>query len=117
MAEEQYLCPAVREHLEGDDRLADKELEDHSRVERILKRLENTDDAQVSLLLQQLMDEVALHVQDEENNLFPSLRQASAAESWLISGARSGGRRPWPPPVRTRPHRAPRPRATSPDRP
>ncbi|MEU6971864.1 hypothetical protein AB0A71_29820 [Kitasatospora aureofaciens] len=26
------------------------------------------------------MDEVALHVQDEENNLFPRLRQACAAE-------------------------------------
>jgi hemerythrin superfamily protein len=82
VAEEQYLYPAVREHIQDGDRLADKELADHSRVEQILKQLErmNTDDAQLSLLLQQLMDEVAAHVQDEENNLFPLLRQACTPE-------------------------------------
>ncbi|MFB8170291.1 hemerythrin domain-containing protein [Kitasatospora purpeofusca] len=78
VAEEQYLYPAVREHIEGGDRLADKELEDHSRVEKILKQLEkmSTDDAQMGPMLQQLMDEVAAHVQDEETNLFPGLRRA-----------------------------------------
>ncbi|MFD7014684.1 hemerythrin domain-containing protein [Streptomyces sp. NPDC059161] len=78
VAEEQYLYPAVREHVDGGDSLADKEIEDHSRVEKLLKRLEKTDtgSAEMSPLLQQLMDEVAAHVQDEENNLFPMLRQA-----------------------------------------
>ncbi|MGW3045451.1 hemerythrin domain-containing protein [Kitasatospora sp. NPDC001159] len=78
VAEEQYLYPAVREHVQGGDRLADKELADHSRVEQILKKLEqmNTGEAQMNLLLQQLMDEVAAHVRDEENTLFPLLRQA-----------------------------------------
>jgi hemerythrin superfamily protein len=82
VAEEQYLYPAVRKHIQGGDRLADKEIEDHGRVEKILKQLEkmSTDDAQMSPLLQQLMDEVAAHVQDEENNLFPKLRQACSAE-------------------------------------
>ncbi|MFB7668883.1 hemerythrin domain-containing protein [Kitasatospora sp. NPDC056138] len=82
VAEEQYLYPAVREHIEGGDRLADKELADHGRVEKLLKMLENTrtDDPQMSPLLQQLMDEVAAHVQDEENNLFPMLRRACTAE-------------------------------------
>ncbi|WP_405363483.1 hemerythrin domain-containing protein [Kitasatospora sp. NBC_00085] len=77
VAEEQYLYPAVREHIQGGDRLADKEIADHGRVEEILKKLENTrtDDPQMSPLLQQLMDEVAAHVQDEENNLFPMLRR------------------------------------------
>ncbi|MEC4573843.1 hemerythrin domain-containing protein [Streptomyces virginiae] len=78
VAEEQYLYPAVREHVPGGDRMADKELEDHGRVEKILKRLEkmSTDDAQMSPLLQELMDEVAAHVQDEESNLFPMLQRA-----------------------------------------
>ncbi|MFF2144746.1 hemerythrin domain-containing protein [Kitasatospora sp. NPDC058190] len=78
VAEEQYLYPAVREHIQGGDRLADKEIADHGRVEKILKQLEKTDidDAQMSPLLQRLMDEVAAHVQDEENKLFPMLRQA-----------------------------------------
>ncbi|MGW7410489.1 hemerythrin domain-containing protein [Streptomyces sp. NPDC054833] len=81
VAEEQYLYPAVREYVEGGDRLADKELADHGRVEEILKQLERTDagDPQMSPLLQQLMEEVSAHVQDEENNLFPMLRQACSS--------------------------------------
>lgn len=82
VAEEQHLYPAVREHIEDGDQLADKEIADHSRVEKLLKQLErmDTDDAQMSPLLQQLMDEVAAHVQDEENNLFPMLRSACTPE-------------------------------------
>ncbi|MGW2939377.1 hemerythrin domain-containing protein [Streptomyces sp. NPDC001156] len=82
VAEEQYLYPAVREHVEGGDRIADKELRDHSRIEKLLKQLEktNADDAEMSPLLQQLMEEVAAHVEDEENNLFPMLRQACSSE-------------------------------------
>ncbi|WP_030716594.1 hemerythrin domain-containing protein [Streptomyces sp. NRRL F-2580] len=82
VAEEQYLYPAVREYVEGGDRLADKEIEDHGRVEKILKQLEKMDtgDAQMSPVLQQLMEEVAEHIQDEENNLFPMLRRTCSAE-------------------------------------
>ncbi|MEU3405416.1 hemerythrin domain-containing protein [Streptomyces sp. NPDC006670] len=78
VAEEQYLYPAVREHVEGGGPMADKEIQDHARVEKILKQLEKmaTDDAQMSPLLRQLMDEVTAHVQDEETNLFPMLRRA-----------------------------------------
>ncbi|MEU8511026.1 hemerythrin domain-containing protein [Kitasatospora sp. NPDC048722] len=82
VAEEQYLYPAVREHIQGGDRLADKEIADHGRVEELLKRLEQMDtgDAQMNTVLQQLMNEVADHVQDEENNLFPMLRRACTPE-------------------------------------
>ncbi|WP_374772585.1 hemerythrin domain-containing protein [Streptomyces sp. NBC_01310] len=82
VAEEQYLYPAVREYVEGGDRLADKEIEDHSRIEKILKQLEKMDtgDAQMSPVLQQLMNEVAAHVQDEDNNLFPMLRRTCSSE-------------------------------------
>ncbi|MEU3775810.1 hemerythrin domain-containing protein [Streptomyces sp. NPDC032472] len=78
VAEEQYLYPAVREHVEGGGPMADKEIEDHGRVEKMLKQLEkmSPDDAQMGPLLRQLMDEVAAHVQDEETNLFPMLRTA-----------------------------------------
>ncbi|MFF6772266.1 hemerythrin domain-containing protein [Streptomyces sp. NPDC012637] len=82
VAEEQYLYPAVREYVAGGDRMADKELEDHARVERILKQLEKTgtDDAQMRPLTQQLVDEVSAHVQDEESNLFPMLQRACTAQ-------------------------------------
>jgi hemerythrin superfamily protein len=83
VAEEQHLYPAVREHIEDGDRLADKEIADHGRVEKLLKQLERTDadDPRMSPLLQQLMDEVSAHVQDEEDNLFPMLRQACSPEA------------------------------------
>ncbi|MEV4557955.1 hemerythrin domain-containing protein [Kitasatospora sp. NPDC049285] len=82
VAEEQYLYPAVREHVEGGDALADKEIEDHRLVEDLLKRLEDlrTDDPMMDPTLQQLMDEVSAHVADEETNLFPMLRMACTAE-------------------------------------
>ncbi|MEU9044671.1 MULTISPECIES: hemerythrin domain-containing protein [unclassified Kitasatospora] len=82
VAEEQYLYPAVREYIQGGNKLADKEVADHARVEKLLKQLEKmaTDDPQMNPMLQQLMNEVALHVQDEENNLFPMLRTACTPE-------------------------------------
>ncbi|MFF4381662.1 hemerythrin domain-containing protein [Kitasatospora sp. NPDC001547] len=82
VAEEQYLYPAVREHVPGGDALADKEIGDHARVEEILKKLERMDtaDTQMSPMLRELMDEVTSHVQDEENNLFPRLAQACTPE-------------------------------------
>ncbi|RKE23486.1 hemerythrin domain-containing protein [Streptomyces sp. TLI_171] len=82
VAEEQYLYPAVREHVQGGDGLADKEIEDHAKVEKMLKKLEQMDtgDPQMTPLLHQLMDEVSAHVQDEEQNLFPMLAMACTPE-------------------------------------
>ncbi|MFD9591208.1 hemerythrin domain-containing protein [Kitasatospora sp. NPDC059973] len=82
VAEEQYLYPAVREHLDGGDALADREIEDHRQVEDLLKQLEDlrTDDPTMGSVLRQLMDEVSAHVEDEETNLFPMLRTACTPE-------------------------------------
>ncbi|MEU6011686.1 hemerythrin domain-containing protein [Streptomyces sp. NPDC047453] len=105
VAEEQYLYPTVREHVEGGDRIADKELADHGRVEELLKQLErvNADDPQMSALLQQLMDEVAVHVEDEESNLFPLLRQACSSEMLVDLGEKVRRAKAMAP---TRPHPA-----------
>ncbi|MFJ6793217.1 hemerythrin domain-containing protein [Streptomyces sp. NPDC091268] len=83
VAEESYLYPAVREHLADGDSLADKELEDHAAAERIMKDLEGceADDARFDALMTQLMAEIREHVADEENNLFPRLRDACSAEA------------------------------------
>ncbi|MEV5953411.1 hemerythrin domain-containing protein [Streptomyces sp. NPDC051987] len=78
VAEEAYLYPAVREHVEGGGALADKELEDHAKAEQIMKDLESCepDDARFDSLLTSLMSEIRMHVEDEEQNLFPRLRAA-----------------------------------------
>ncbi|MEU5544754.1 hemerythrin domain-containing protein [Streptomyces sioyaensis] len=76
VAEEQHLYPAVREHLEGGPALADKELADHARVEQLLKDLEQRqpDDQDFDRLAVKLHTEVTAHMDDEENHLFPKLR-------------------------------------------
>ncbi|GAA4893814.1 hemerythrin domain-containing protein [Streptomyces coeruleoprunus] len=78
VAEEEYLYPAVREHLANGDALADKELEDHGAAERTMKDLEDceADDARFDALITQLMNEIREHVADEEGNLLPRLREA-----------------------------------------
>lgn len=76
VAEEMHLYPVVREHLENGDLLADKEIADHDRVEQLLKNLEGRDaeDSDLDRLVRELRTELTAHIQDEENNLFPQLR-------------------------------------------
>ncbi|MFJ8696196.1 hemerythrin domain-containing protein [Streptomyces roseolilacinus] len=82
VAEEEYLYPAVREHLSGGDALADKELEDHASAERTMKELEGceADDTRFDTLVTQLMVEIREHVADEEANLLPRLQEACSPE-------------------------------------
>lgn len=83
VAEEEYLYPAVREHVAGGDVLADKEIDDHSKAERIMKDLEgcDADDPEFDRLVGMLMTEIRSHVADEEENLFPKLRAACSADT------------------------------------
>ncbi|MFF4957675.1 hemerythrin domain-containing protein [Streptomyces sp. NPDC001222] len=83
VAEEAYLYPAVREHLADGDTVADKEIEDHSDAERIMKELEGheADDPEFDRLIGMLMAEVRSHIADEEENLFPRLREAASPET------------------------------------
>ncbi|WP_031510856.1 hemerythrin domain-containing protein [Streptomyces megasporus] len=82
VAEEQYLYPVVRDLLPDGDEVADKELEDHAKAERIMKDMEGhgADDPEFDRLVGQLMLEIRTHIQDEEDNLFPRLRQAATPE-------------------------------------
>ncbi|MFE9452759.1 hemerythrin domain-containing protein [Streptomyces sp. NPDC006739] len=83
VAEEAYLYPAVRQHLTGGDALADKEIEDHSKAEQIMKDLEalEADEPEFDRLISSLMTEIRSHVADEEQNLFPRLEAACPPEA------------------------------------
>ncbi|MEW2413002.1 hemerythrin domain-containing protein [Streptomyces sp. NPDC046866] len=83
VAEEQYLYPAVREHLDGGDLIADKEIADHSRVEEMLKQLEELDPAGAGFTacVNDLRTEVLAHIKDEEENLFPTLQHNCPQEA------------------------------------
>ncbi|WP_171107913.1 MULTISPECIES: hemerythrin domain-containing protein [Streptomyces] len=83
VAEEAYLYPAVREHVPNGDALADKEIDDHSKAEQIMKDLEScdADDPEFDRLIGMLMSEIRAHVADEEENLFPKLRAACSPQA------------------------------------
>jgi hemerythrin superfamily protein len=83
VAEEEYLYPAVREHIADGDALADKEIEDHSRAEQLMKDLEGCDAEHPDFdrIMGMLVNEIRSHVADEEENLFPRLRAACSAET------------------------------------
>lgn len=83
VAEEMYLYPAVREHVAGGDAIADREIDDHSKAERIMKDLEgcDADDPEFDRLIGMLMTEVRSHIADEEQSLFPNLRAACPPEA------------------------------------
>ncbi|NJQ00340.1 hemerythrin domain-containing protein [Streptomyces zingiberis] len=82
VAEELHLYPAVRRLLPDGDAIADKEVEDHSSAERTMKQIEGLDaeDPDFERLLGTWMREIRLHIEDEETNLFPKLRQAADAD-------------------------------------
>ncbi|MFF6998920.1 hemerythrin domain-containing protein [Streptomyces sp. NPDC008313] len=78
VAEEEHLYPAVRRFVDDGDDLADKELEDHAEVERMLKELEGCEpgDGRFDALVARLKTSVTSHVNDEENRLFPLLAES-----------------------------------------
>lgn len=82
VAEEMYLYPAVREHVASGDMMADKEIEDHSKVEKLLKQLEGMkpDRPEFDTLVSRIVTEVTGHVADEENRLFPALASACSPQ-------------------------------------
>jgi len=81
-AEEQYLYPAVREHVPRGDALVDKEIKDHNKVEEALKTLEGMDASHPDFMttFRQMSNEVRAHVKEEEEELFPLLREHASAE-------------------------------------
>ncbi|KPC64636.1 hemerythrin domain-containing protein [Streptomyces chattanoogensis] len=82
VAEEEYLYPTVRERLPRGGTLADKEIEDHAKVETLLKRIEgcSADDPQLEQLFTEVQASVLSHMRDEEKNLFPQLHRICSPE-------------------------------------
>ncbi|KDN80732.1 hemerythrin domain-containing protein [Kitasatospora cheerisanensis] len=78
VAEEAHLYPAVRDRVPAGEVLADKEVEDHARVERLLKAIESTaaEDPALPGLAATLIEEVTSHIQEEERELFLALQAA-----------------------------------------
>lgn len=83
VAEEIYLYPTARENLRDGNQIADREVREHQEVEETLQQLESLtpDDSQFWPTVRQVIGSVAGHVQEEENELFPKLRDACSEEA------------------------------------
>jgi hemerythrin-like domain-containing protein len=76
VAEEMYVYPAMRKHLENGDEAVRHDVEEHKELETTMKQLEGADAGtpQFVGLIAQLEDILRDHVRDEENEQFPALR-------------------------------------------
>lgn len=88
VAEEQYMYPAAREVLPGGDELADHELEEHAEAERVMKDLEGLEpgEPEFESKLDALIADVRHHIEDEEKELLPRLREACSHKQLVELG-------------------------------
>lgn len=82
VAEEVHLYPLIRDVLPGGDDLADHEIAEHAEVEQALKDLEKVDhsDPKSYQLVDKVIDDVTHHAAEEENDVFPQLRDKCSSE-------------------------------------
>lgn len=103
VAEEEYLYPVTRDVLPDGDHIADEEIREHAGAERTMKEIEGVDatDARFDELLGSLMAEIRHHIAEEENMLFPRLREACGSERLMELGRKVETAKKMAP---TRPH-------------
>lgn len=82
VAEEQYLLPAVREHLDGGEALSDDSFAEHERIEDLLRKLDHDDttDEQIGAVIDELEAAVNAHINAQEGSVLPELVAASNPE-------------------------------------
>ena len=103
VAEEQYLYPAVREHLANGDERADHEISEHQEAEELMKEIEklDADDPELAAKLQKLEHEIKHHVAEEEGEVFPALQEKMGAHELVDLGEKVQAAKEKAP---TRPH-------------
>lgn len=110
IAEEMYVYPTARKVLPDGDQTAEHEISEHAEAERLMNEIDDLDatDPRFDTALGELMATIRHHVQDEETDLFPRLRQACSTEDLQELGRKVEAAKKIAP---TRPHPA------APDRP
>jgi hemerythrin superfamily protein len=76
--EEQFVYPLIRAKVDGGGAKADEAIEEHQQVKRLLADLEKLEagSAQHGTTMQELIEAVRHHVEEEEGEVFPALRTA-----------------------------------------
>lgn len=78
VAEEQFMYPAARRALSDGDEIVDHEIEEHADAERVMKDLDGlaADDDGFDEQVRNLIADIRHHLEDEEEDLLPRLREA-----------------------------------------
>jgi hemerythrin-like domain-containing protein len=108
--EEMYFWPAVREHVEGGDRLADTAVGQEQEAKGVLDKLDKleADDPEFEKLLTEFITAGREHIQFEETQVWPALRAAvSAQEADELGTKLEQGKKTAP--TRPHPHTPPSP--------
>jgi len=77
-AEEQVVYPLMAKKIEGGKALVEHEIDEHSKAEELMKRMDgmDADDPELPVLMGQLKTAILEHIREEEGEAFPKLRQA-----------------------------------------
>jgi hemerythrin superfamily protein len=90
VAEEMYVYPAMKEHLPDGEAAVKHDIEEHQQLEEAMKGLESLDtgDDRFLEVLGRLEAILRDHVNDEETEQFPQLRQRIPREQLVEIGAK-----------------------------
>jgi hemerythrin superfamily protein len=88
--EEQELYPFLRQEAPGGGEMADEGLEEHEEAKQLLSSLQqmSADDPGFDSTVAQLITDVRHHVEEEENQFFPQLREVTSADQLVELGRR-----------------------------
>lgn len=101
--EEQVLYPYMRRELQGGEELAEEGIQEHQKAKELLADLERLDpqDATFNRRVGQLIADVRHHVEEEETEFFPRLREIASPDDLVELGSRLEAAKKLAP---TRPH-------------
>ena len=74
--EERALYPALRRFVDGGDDLADRAQQEHAAVKLLIARAYEAPPDDPGPLMQEIRENVERHVQEEEQELFPEMRDS-----------------------------------------
>ncbi len=81
--EEQFIYPLLRAKVDGGDAMADEAIDEHQQAKRLLADLEKLEagSADHRTAMEQLIETIRHHVEEEEGDVFPGLRDAVDAST------------------------------------
>ena len=90
VAEEMYVYPAMKEHLPDGKEAVEHDTKEHKELEVTMKKMESadTEDAAYLDIVGELEEILRDHIDDEENEQFPKLRQHIPAADLLELGTK-----------------------------